>query len=157
VLLATEEISRVLNWYAHESQHTDKVNGPIAEVKRWVEKQLLNAEIPASISFISLRFPRRDVATWMSNTTARTPLLNISFVGFIQSSESIALDRLHRSIPDAIWNNIGGKLSRSVEYKNFCDANKMYEYCSLGSPAVDVGGLPKAKPSVCVATVRPDR
>jgi len=157
VLFATEEISRVFNWYAHESQLTDKVNGPIAEVKRWVEKLVLTPEIPASISFISLRFPRTDVATWMSNATARTPLLNISFEGFIQSSESVALDRLHRWIPDAIWNNIGGKLSRSVEYKNFCDANTMYEYCTLGSPAVDKGGRPKAKPAVCAATVRPDQ
>jgi hypothetical protein len=102
VLLATEEISRVFNWYVHASQHTDKVNGPIAEVNRWVEKQILNADKPASISFISLRFPRTDVATWMSNATARNPLLNISFEGFIQWKESISLDRLHRWIPDTI-------------------------------------------------------
>ncbi len=134
------------------------MNCPIGEVKRWVEKLVLNPEKPASISFISLRFARTDVATWMPDVkaTARTPLLNISFEGFIQSSESVALDRLHQWIPDAIWNNIGGKLSRSVEYKNFCDANMMYEYCTLGSPAVDKGGRPKAEPSVCVATVRPD-
>ncbi len=75
VLLATEEISRVFNWYAHESQLTDKVNGPIAGVKRWVEKLALIPEKPASISFISLRFPRTDVATWMSNATARIIIL----------------------------------------------------------------------------------
>ena len=53
VLFATEEISRVFNWYAHESQLTDKVNGPIAGVKRWVEKLALIPENqPASLSFL---------------------------------------------------------------------------------------------------------
>jgi hypothetical protein len=72
VLTPTPEITQIFSWYAHESQHTDMTTGPIVDVRNWMEKMILNAEKPDCISFISLRFSRMDVATWMSNATARS-------------------------------------------------------------------------------------
>ncbi len=45
-------------------------------VRNWMEKIILN-EKPDCITFISLRFSRTDVATWLSNATARSPLLDL--------------------------------------------------------------------------------
>ncbi len=38
VLKPTAEMTRVFTWYARESQCIDKVTGPIAEVRSWIEK-----------------------------------------------------------------------------------------------------------------------
>ncbi len=110
VLTPTSETTRLFTWYARESQCIDKVTGPIAEVRSWIENLVSSVNKPDSISFISFRFSRTDVTTWMSNATAQTPLPDLHFEGYIQSKTAIALHCLHKWIPDAIWNNIGGKL-----------------------------------------------
>jgi hypothetical protein len=123
-----------------------------------MENLILNANKPESISFISLRFSRTDVATWMSNVRARSPLLDLHFEGYVQSISAIAQPRLNRWIPKAIWNSVGGKLSQSNEYNHFSRANEVYEYWNSGSLAANKGGRPSkggqptAKPSV-----RPNR
>ena len=134
------------------------MTGPIAEVRNWVQNLVLNTDKPDSVSFISLRFSRTDVATWMSNATTFTPLLDLHFERYIQSNIAIELPRLHKWIPEAIWNSVGGKLSQSNEYNLFSQANEVYEYWNSGSLAASKGGRPSkvgqptAKPSV-----RPDR
>jgi hypothetical protein len=72
-----------------------KVTGPIPEVRSWIEKMVLSVNKPDSISFISFRFSRTDVATWMSNATAQAPFPDFHFEGYIQSKTAIALHRLH--------------------------------------------------------------
>jgi hypothetical protein len=151
VLTPTSEITRVFTWYARESQCMDKVTGPIAEVRSWIEKLVSSVNKPDCISFTSFCFSRTDVATWMSNATAQAPFLDLHFEGYIQSKTAIALNRLHRWIPDAIWNNVGGKLSQNTKYKRFCASasNPAYEHCNVGLPAISKGGRPKrSKPSV---------
>jgi hypothetical protein len=89
VLKPTPEITRIFCWYAHESQHTDKTRGPIMEVRNWMEKLFL-IEKPDCITFITLRFTRTDVATYLSNATARSPLLDLHYKGNVQSNSAIA-------------------------------------------------------------------
>ncbi len=104
---------------------------------------------PDGISFVSFRFSHTDVATWMSNATAQKSFLDLHFEGYIQSKTAIVLHRLHRRVPDAIWNNVGGKLSQYAEYKHFGASNPVYEHCNVGSPAVSKSGRPKrSKPLV---------
>ncbi len=150
VLTPTAGITPFFTWYAHESQCIDKVTGLIAELRNWIEKLVSSVNKPDSISFTSLRFSRTaDVATWMTHATARIPLQDIHFEGYIQSKTAIALHRLHRWIPDAIWNNVGGILSQNAEYKLLWASNPVYEHCNVGSPSVNKGGRPKrSKPSV---------
>ena len=158
VLTPTPDITRIFSSYAHGSQRADTTTGPIGEVRNWMENLILNANKPESISFISLRFSRTDVATWMSNVRARSPLLDLHFEGYVQSISAIAQPRLNRWIPKAIWNSVGGKLSQSNEYNHFSRANEVYEYWNSGSLAANKGGRPSkggqptAKPSV-----RPNR
>ena len=102
-----------------------------------MENLILNADKPDCISFISLRFSRTDVATWMSNARARSPLLDLHFEGYVQSISAIAQPRLNRWIPEAIWNGVGGKLSQSNEYNLFSRANEVYEYLNSGSLAAN--------------------
>jgi hypothetical protein len=150
MLTPTPEITRIFSWYAHESQHTDKTRGPIMVVRNWMEQIILNGK-PDCITFISLRFSRTDVATWLSNATARSPLLDLHYEGYVQSTGvSIALHRLNRWIPHVIWNHVGGMLSRCAEFNLFCEANEIYEYWNSGSLAANRGGRPPtgAKPSV---------
>ena len=77
VLRPCREITRVLRGFANDSQYTNKVTSPIAEVRNWVQNLVLNTDKQDSISSIFSRFS--DVATWMSNTTTFTPLLNLHF------------------------------------------------------------------------------
>ena len=142
VLTPTPDITRIFSSYAHGSQRADTTTGPIVEVRKWLENLILNADKPDCISFISLRFSRTDVATWMSNARDRSTLLDLHFEGYVQSISSIAVPRLHRWIPEAIWNNVGGKLSKNNEYNNFCRANEVYEYWNSGSLAANRGGRP---------------
>ena len=157
VLRPCREITGVLRGFANDSQYTDKVTSPIAEVRNWVQNLVLNTDKPDSVSFISLRFSRTDVATWMSNATTFIPLLDLHFERYIQSNIAIELPRLDQWIPEAIWNSVGGKLSQSNEYNLFSRANEVYEYLNSGSLAANKGGRPSkggqptAKPSV-----RPD-
>ena len=51
------------------------------EVRNWMEQLFLNAEKPNCITFITLSFSRTDVATWLSNATARSPLLDLHYEG----------------------------------------------------------------------------
>ena len=106
VLRPCREITRVLRGFANDSQYTDKVTSPIAEVRNWVQKLVLNTDKPDSVSFISLRFSRTDVATWMSNTTARSPLLDLQLEGYIQSNNAHILHKCIFStwlLPDQPW------------------------------------------------------
>ena len=157
-LTPTPDITRIFSSYAHGSQHTDTATGPIVEVRKWLENLILNADKPDCISFISLRFSRTDVATWMSNARARPPSLDLHFEGYVQSISAIAQPRLNRWIPIAIWNSVGGKLSQSDEYNDFCRANEVYEYLNSGSLAANKGGRPsKGGQTTAKPSVRPDR
>jgi hypothetical protein len=118
VLTPTPEISGIFSWYAHESQHTDKTTGPIMEVRNWIEKLFLNAEQRDCITFIALRFSRTDVATCLSNATARSPLPDLHYEGYIQLNSAIALPSLHKWIPHWMWNPTGGRLSQCGEYNS---------------------------------------
>jgi hypothetical protein len=84
VLTPSSEITRVFTWYAHESRYIENVTGPIVEVGNWIEKLVSSVNKPDGISFISLRFSRTDVATWMSNATGQNPLLDLHFEGYLQ-------------------------------------------------------------------------
>jgi hypothetical protein len=149
VLTPTPEITRIFSWYAHDSQYADKTRGPIMAVRNWMEKMILN-EKPDCITFITLRFSRTDVATCLSNATARSPLLDLHYEGYLQSNSAIALPRLHNWIPHAMWNPAGGRLSRCAAFNLFCEANEIYEYWNSGSLAANRGGRHPtgAKPSV---------
>ncbi len=128
MLTPTPEITWILSWYAHESQHTDRTTGPIKEVRNLMVKLFLNAENPHCISFISLRFSRTNFATWLSNAAARSPFVELYYEGYVQSTGiSITLHRLNRWIPHAIWNHVGGMLSPCAEFNLFCKANEIYE------------------------------
>jgi hypothetical protein len=73
VLTPTPEITWFFSWYAHESQHTDRTTGPIMEMRNWMEKLFLNASL--------LCASRTDVATCLSNATARSSLLDLHYEG----------------------------------------------------------------------------
>jgi hypothetical protein len=112
--------------------NADKTRGPIMAVRNWMEKMILN-EKPDCIFFITLSFSRTDVATCLSNATARSPLLDLHCEGYLQSNSAIALPRLHNWIPHAMWNPAGGRLSRCAAFNLFCEANEIYEYWNSGS------------------------
>jgi hypothetical protein len=54
-----------------------------------------------------------------NSSKPQTPLPDLHFEGWIQSRTTIDLPRLHGWIPDAIWNNVGGKLTHSADYYRF--------------------------------------
>ena len=79
VMKADVDIICIVNLYARTCRSASRVADPIVEMRKKSEKQFFNAEKPDAVSFISLRFSRTYVATWMANATARTPLLDLRF------------------------------------------------------------------------------
>ena len=119
---------------------------------RWPERSLkkqISAARPDCVTFVSCRFSRKDVAAWLSNAATRTPSPDLPLEGYIQTKSAICLDRLHNWLENANWTPVGGTLQKKSAYKHFCEANAAYEYCTVGSHAVAVGGRPaKTKPLV---------
>ncbi len=113
-----------------------------------VKAHVLNEVRPASVSFISWRFSRVDAMLRISNATAKLPLPDLPFWGYIQSTDAIDLPRLHRWMQDAIWEPgpVSGKLflSTAYPYQQFNSDNyALFEYDNHGSPALSQGGRPK--------------
>ena len=70
------------------------------------------------------------------NATAQTLLLEPAFEGYIQRKNSITLPRLDRWVPNAKWNNVGCKFSKSAKYTVFCEAKQHdHLYCALDLPS----------------------
>jgi hypothetical protein len=64
VLTPTEEIRQVFNLYANGSQHTEQVKSTIAEVKKWVEKQVSNVDKPDYLLIFSNFFWPQKFTFW---------------------------------------------------------------------------------------------
>ncbi len=145
MLEPSHEIIRVLN------QITDKMQGSVNEVSRWIIGRVLNEAKPQCVTFICWRFSRQDVATWVSSAAAaaHTRLQNLPFEVYIQSNSGIELSRLHYWMKDAKWINIGGKLIQCGAYKNLCASGTSYEIGTHGVPALEKAGRYKT------STVRP--
>ena len=109
VLTPTHEIRADIYWLA-----TNNINAAHAHnllVKACSRKTNENDPRPACVTFISWRFSFVDAMSWISNAKARLPLQDLPFEGYIQSTDVIDLPRLHHSVSDAIWENVGNKLS----------------------------------------------
>ena len=122
----------------------------ISLVKVYIRDKVLTQAKPHSVKFISWRFSRADAALWVSNARASIPLSTLPFEGYIQADDALDVPRLHRWMPDAIWQNVSGKLHRSTAYQQFSDAaaNDAFEYGNAGSLALSKGGRPRKAISV---------
>ena len=146
VLTPTHEIYADINWIAHNSINALQPQNLL--VKAQIRERVLNEARPACVSFISWRFSRVDAMSWISNAKAKIPLPDLPFEGYIQSTAAIDLPRLHRWMPNAIWQNVSGKLHRSTAYQQFSAANDAFEYCNDCSIALSMGGRPRKALSV---------
>ena len=132
----TVEMSALSGWQARKTWHfasvltpTHEINEDFFQLAFHTDRQNINME-RASINVVGL--------------TA------LPFEGYIQSRGSLELPRLHRWMPDAIWQNVSGKLHRSTAYQQFSDAaaNDAFEYGNDGSLALSKGGRPRKAISV---------
>ena len=151
VLQYSPDINLELERFASAQYRLDKVLSSYALARWHIEKQI--SQKPECVAFVSCRFSRKDVAAWLFNAATRTASPDLPLEGYIQSKICIGLDRLHNWLENALWTNVGGKLRQNPAYKTFCEANDAYEYCTVGSHAVAVGGRP-AKPKPSVESVR---
>jgi hypothetical protein len=134
VLTPTRKIHADIYWIA--TNNIKVVQPQNLLVKAHVKEKVLNEARPACASFISWRFSRVDAMLWISNATAKLPLPDLPFEGYIQSTDAIDLPRLHRSMQDAIWEPVSGNLFQSTAYQQFSSANNAFEYDNDGSPAL---------------------
>ena len=151
VLKSSSDINLELERFASAQYSLDKVLSSYALARWHIEKQI--SQRPDCVTFVSCRFSRKDVAAWLSNAATRTASPDLPLEGYIQSKSPICLERLHSWLENALWTKVGGKLCQCSAYKTFCEANDAYEYCTVGSHAVAVGGRP-AKPKPSVESVR---
>jgi hypothetical protein len=93
-------------------------------LRRYIENQILQtAARPGGVSFVSCCFSITDVAAWMSNAAACSPLPDLPLQAYIQSNGAAIYREI---VPDSA-------------HKHFCVVKDVYEYCIVGSHSVDRG------------------
>jgi hypothetical protein len=135
-----------------DRQHVNIVNAALSVAGFSIKNKILIPARPKCVTFISWRFSRADVAAWLSNAEARSPLLDLSFEGYIQAENAIDLSCLQYWMPDAYLNPLGMKLADCEAYKSFCASGDAYEVCSDGTPAVARAGRPRKDKASHIAT-----
>ena len=137
VLEPTLAIREDIDWIATRNlDHATNNQQHILLVKACITEKVMSQGRPDCVTFTTWRFSRADAALWVSNARDKIPLTALPFEGYIQADDALDLPRLHRRMPDAIWQNVSGKLHQSTAYQPFSAANDVFEYCNASSMAL---------------------
>ena len=103
-------------------QHATRVSAatnvePYDVLKQFFQSLILSTRLPPDVKFIQLRVPRVAFTVFESNARVGTPLLDLHFDGYIQSSPNkLDRDRL-KSWLDATWEPVQGKLKAHPHFQ----------------------------------------
>jgi hypothetical protein len=112
VLTQTHEIHAVINWPT--TNKIIEVDAQNLLVKACIEAKVMNEARPAWVTFISWRFSHVDAKLWISNTTAKLPLQDLPFEGYIQSNHTIDLPHLQKPGTDVFFHQGSGTASQAT-------------------------------------------
>ena len=147
-------------------QHATRVSAatnvePYDVLKQLFQSLILSTRLPPDVKFIQLRVPRVAFTVFESNARVGTPLLDLHFDGYIQSSPNkLDRDRL-KSWLDATWEPVQGKLKAHPHFlsgflkPDVATAAAHVYFHLLGKPALSTGGRPPKLPPVSLKSRPP--
>ena len=138
-------------------QHATRVSAatnvePYDVLKQLFQSLILSTRLPPDVKFIQLRVPRVAFTVFESNAKAGTPLPDLHFDGYIQTSgNKIDLDRL-KSWIHATWERVEGRLDAHSPFRSgflkpdHATAAAHVYFQLLGEPARKTSGRPPKHP-----------